>query len=543
MSNQLARLDIRNQDDVFAARQLGRSVAAELGLELQDQVRVATALSEVSRSAVQAARPMAIDFGFDAADLVVSVSCDGAPPEDGIAAANRLMDKITINGHVVVMTKRRPVGPRPDARAISARLARLFPAPALEELRRQNQDLIAALDDLKRQKEQLLLLNSELEETNSGVMALYGQLSEELEQTNRGVVALYAELDEASKQLRAASDSKNRFWANISHELRTPLNSIIGLAKLLADPPGRLDDEQAYQVELIRASSTTLLTLVNDLLDVAKAESGRLQVDPAQVDLPALLGRLRALVRPMAAARAVEVLVDDQSAPRTILTDELALTGILRNLLANGIKYTDGGEVRLRASIVGSWVEISVSDTGIGIPAAMQDRVFEEFYQVPGVRRGGTGLGLPYARRLAALIGGGLTLASEPGTGTTVTLRLPHGPARVGTVLIADDDAGFRAVLRGLLAPIASEVLEAENGSQALEMLSDQHVDLLLADMLMPGQDGRELLARAPAAVPAIVITGLDIEPPARAAGLLRKAELSQDRLAFAIRRVSKDEP
>ena len=285
MSNQLARLDIRNQDDVFAARQLGRSAAAELGLELQDQVRVATALSEVSRSVVQAARPTAIDFGFDAADLVVTVSCDGAPPDDGIAAANRLMDKISVNGNVVVMTKRRPAGPRPDVRAISDRLAKLFPAPALEELRRQNQDLITAIDDLKRQKEQLLLLNSELEETNSGVMALYGQLSEELEQTNRGVVALYAELDETSQQLRAASDSKNRFWANISHELRTPLNSIIGLAKILADPPGRLDDEQAYQVELIRTSSTTLLTLVNDLLDVAKAESGRLQVDPATVDL------------------------------------------------------------------------------------------------------------------------------------------------------------------------------------------------------------------------------------------------------------------
>jgi len=282
---------------------------------------------------------------------------------------------------------------------------------------------------------------------------------------------------------------------------------------------------------------------VNDLLDVAKAESGRLQVDPAPVALPALLGRLRALVRPMASARAIEILVSDEDAPQTVLTDELALTGILRNLLANGIKYTDAGEVRLRASIVGACVEISVSDTGIGIPAAMHEHVFEEFYQVPGIRRGGTGLGLPYARRLAALIGGDLTLASEPGAGTTVTLRLPHGPARVGTVLIADDDASFRAVLRGMLAPIAAEILEAEDGSTALAMLSDQHVDLLLADMLMPGLDGRELLARAPAEVPAIIITGLDIEPPARAAGLLRKAELSQDRLAFAIRRVSKNEP
>lgn len=543
MSTELARLEIGDQADVFAARQLGRSVAAELNLERQDQVRVATALSEVSRNAVQAGRLAAIVFGFDAADLVVTVSSDGAPPSEGIAAANRLMDKITIDGNVVVMTKRRPVGPRPDTRAISARLARLFPAPALEELRRQNQDLIAALDDLKQQKDQLLLLNSELEETNSGVMALYGQLSEELEQTNRGVVALYAELDEKSERLRAASESKDRFWANISHELRTPLNSIIGLAKLLADPPGSLAAEQAYQVELIRNSSTTLLTLVNDLLDVAKAESGRLQVDPAYVDLPALLGRLRALVRPMASASSVEVLVSHEDAPQTILTDEHALTGILRNLLSNGIKYTDSGEVRLTARMAGSDVEISVSDTGIGIPPGLQELVFEEFYQVPGVRRGGTGLGLPYARRLAGLIGGGLRLSSESGAGTTVTLRLPHGPARVGTVLIVDDDAAFRAVLRAMLTPIAAEILEAADGSMALAMLSEQHVDLLLADMLMPGLDGRELLARAPVPVPAIIITGLDIEPPPRAAGLLRKDELSPHRLAFAIRRVLKDMP
>ncbi len=541
MSTELARLEVRDQADVYAARQLGRSVAAELGLERQDQVRVATALSEVCRSAVQAGQPAAIVFGFDAGDLLVTVSLDGGLPEEGIAAADRLMDKITIAGNGVTLAKRRPVGPRPDVRAIKTRLAALFPAPALEEMRRQNQDLIAALDDLQQQKEQLIRLNSELEETNSGVMALYGQLSDELEQTNRGVVALYAELDETSKQLRAASDSKNRFWANVSHELRTPLNSIIGLARLLADPPGSLDAEQEYQVELIRNSSTTLLALVNDLLDVAKAESGRLQVDPASVDLPALLRRLRALVRPMAEASSVQVTVSDEGAPQSILTDELVLTGILRNLLSNAIKYTPAGEVWLSARTAGSAVEISVTDTGIGIPASLQEHVFEEFYQVPGVRRGGTGLGLPYARRLAGLIGGDLTLTSEPEVGTTVLLTLPHGQARVGTVLIADDDAAFRSVLRAMLAGIAAEILEAEDGREALAVLSAQHVDLLLADMLMPGLDGKELLAKTPAEVPAIVITGLDIEPPARAAALLRKDELSQDRLAFAIRRVSKD--
>ena len=113
-----------------------------------------------------------------------------------------------------------------------------MPESSLEELRRKNQDLIAALEDVTQQKEQLLLLNAELQETNRGVMALYSELSEELEQTNRGVVALYRELDEKSEELRVASESKNRFWANVSHELRTPLNSIMGLTRLLADPDG-----------------------------------------------------------------------------------------------------------------------------------------------------------------------------------------------------------------------------------------------------------------------------------------------------------------
>jgi signal transduction histidine kinase/CheY-like chemotaxis protein len=541
MIRELARLEVRDQADVFAARQLGRSVAAELGLERQDQVRVATALSEVSRSVVQAGELATIVFGFDASSLLVTITVDAALLDEGLQAAGRLMDKIKVSGNVVTLARRRPAGPPPDAAVISSRLAALFPAPALEELRRQNQDLITALDDLKQQKEQLLLLNTELEETNSGVMALYGQLSDELEQTNRGVVALYAELDEKSERLRAASESKNRFWANISHELRTPLNSIIGLSRLLADSPEELSTEQAYQVDLIRNSGTALLALVNDLLDVAKAESGRLQADPARVNLRALLGRLRALVRPMADVGSVSIVVDDEGAPETILTDELALTAILRNLLSNGIKYADGGEVRLTAVTAGSEVVITVADTGIGIPAGLHAHVFEEFYQVPGVRRGGTGLGLPYARRLAHLIGGQLTLASEPGQGTTVTLRLPHGPARVGTVLIADDDAGFRAVLRSMLSMIATDIVEVPDGQQALAVLAERHVDLLLADMLMPGLDGRQLLAGVPEQVPAIVITAMDIETPARAAGLLRKDELSQDRLAFAIRRAARE--
>jgi signal transduction histidine kinase/CheY-like chemotaxis protein len=543
MITELVRIEITDPAGVYAVRQLGRGIAGALAMERQDQIRVATALSEVSRSAVMANQRATVIFGIDDLDLVLSITLTGPPSEDGITGAARLMDRVEVTGKQIMLAKRRPAGVRPDTGAISEQVAAVSPVTAMDELRRQNQDLIAALDDLRQQKEQLQLLNSELEETNAGVMALYAELSAELEQTNQGVVALYAELDEKSERLRVASESKDRFWANISHELRTPLNSIIGLTRLLAEPDGdsRLEPERLYQVQLIRNSGSTLLALVNDLLDVAKAESGRLHVDPAWVQLPALLGRLRALVRPMADNSKVSIVVNDQDAPETVLTDELALTGILRNLLSNGIKYTNSGEVRLTARTVGPSLEISVADTGIGIKPGQQERVFEEFYQVPGVRRGGTGLGLPYARRLAELLGGELTLTSEPGKGTTVVLRLPHGPVSIGTVVIADDDESFRQIMASMLTGIADRVIEAADGNAALAAIdaAGGQVDLVLADLVMPGMDGNALLDRLPASMPAIIVTGMDVEPPRRASALVRKDELTSERLAFMIRRVT----
>jgi signal transduction histidine kinase/CheY-like chemotaxis protein len=540
MITELARLEVRDLAGVFAARQLGRDLAAALELERQDQIRVATALSEISRSAVMAGRTAVIIFSVDDTDLELAVTLDGEPPAEGLAAASRLMDRVDADGVRVRMTKRRPPDVQPDMGLVNERLAAAAPQTVLDDLRRQNQDLISALEDLKKQKDQLGLLNSELQETNDGVLALYSELSTELEQTNRGVVALYAELDETSERLRAASESKDRFWANVSHELRTPLNSIIGLTRLLAEPTpeGALDPERLYQVELIKNSGTVLLTLVNDLLDVAKAESGQLRIDPANVNLRAVFGRLRGLIRPMAEGKPVDVVVSDDGVPERLLTDEVALTSILRNLLSNGVKYTDTGEVRLSARVAGDTLQISVSDTGIGIPAHLHQQVFEEFYQVPGPRRGGTGLGLPYARRLAEILGGGLELISDVGAGTTVVLSLPYGTPSLGTVLVADDDPSFRRVLTGLLTPMADRLLEASDGAEALQLLAVTPADLVLADMRMPGLDGSALLARLPASVPAIIITAADTPRPPRAAALLHKDELTRERLEFTIRAV-----
>ena len=445
----LLQMALRVEQDIFVVRQRGREVAAAVGLEHQDQVRIATALSEVARDLLRTAGGADVTFSvdFDAvagrhvlyADLapVRPLPDGGYQPQSGAVA--RLVDMLGVvadeEDTVVRMSRRVPANSpalTPERLAeLRAELGSTAPGTALDELAEQNGQLIAALDEVRSQRDELEVLNSELQETNRGVMALYNQLTEELEETNRGVVALYAELDEKSAQLRAASESKSRFLANVSHELRAPVTAIIGLARLLADSASDpLTAEQARQVGLIRSSSADLLSLVNELLDLAKAESGRIEPNWADVDLRALYGQLRGTLRALATRPEVELVVEEPPPPATVRSDEVLLAQVLRNLLHNGLKFTERGEVRLRAQRRDDHWSLSVSDTGVGIPPELHERIFEEFYQVPGATRvGGTGLGLPYARRLVMLLGGTLELSSEPGRGSTFTVTLPVGGA------------------------------------------------------------------------------------------------------------------
>ncbi|GAA0521912.1 sensor histidine kinase [Paractinoplanes deccanensis] len=440
----LMRMSLRVAQDIFAVRQLGREVAREAGLEQQDQTRLATALSEVSRVMLAAGSDADVAFTLqrDGVSPSLLVTVENRVPGDAerlrpqLGQVGRLVDNMEVtdaeNGTVVWMARRLPASaPRltPDRMdEIRAGLAKHVPGSPLDELNVQNQQLIAALDEVRAQRDDLARLNAELEETNRGVMALYHQLSEELEETNRGVVALYAELDEKSVQLAAASEAKSRFLANVSHELRAPVTAIIGLSRLLADDGSdELTGEQSRQVDLIRGSASDLLSLVNDLLDLAKAEAGRVEPSMTDVDLKAVFGQLRGTLRPLATRPEVEFRIDEPPVP-SIRTDEVLLARVLRNLLTNALKFTASGEVRLSGRRTGDDVEFSVSDTGTGIPAELHERIFEEFYQVPGskpVSGKGTGLGLPYARRLAGILGGALRVDSTPGEGSTFTLRLP----------------------------------------------------------------------------------------------------------------------
>ncbi len=440
----LLQMALRVEQDIFVVRQRGREVAAAVGLERQDQVRIATALSEVARDLLRGVGGADVVFAVTAApdgrqhlrvDLVPVSPLPDRRYEPQSGAVARLVDTLSVvaaaGDTVVRMSRRIPVTAQAltpqRVEQLRAQLGQSVPGTVEEELATQNSQLIAALDEVRSQRDELARLNEELEQTNRGVLALYHQLTDELEETNRGVVALYAELDEKSVQLRSASESKSRFLANVSHELRAPVTAIIGLARLLTDAASDpLTLEQERQVGLIRSSAADLLSLVNELLDLAKAESGRLEPNWAEVDLRAVFGQLRGTLRALHTVPEVTLVVEEPSSPATIRTDEMLLAQVLRNLLHNGLKFTTRGEVRLRAERSGDSWNLVVTDTGSGIPAEFHERIFEEFYQVPGPSRvGGTGLGLPYARRLATLLGGTLELSSEPGRGSTFTVSLP----------------------------------------------------------------------------------------------------------------------
>ncbi|WP_440070130.1 ATP-binding response regulator [Streptosporangium sp. OZ121] len=548
--DELSRIHVQDDQDVFAMRKLGREVAESVGLEAQDQIRVATALSEIGREFVEAGADISVSFRLERDALLVAVDFSAKTdfrPSDGVTLAGRLVDLIELDPAEgrISMVKRLPQGrkPRLSAEEIRAKIAASTPTTALDELRRQNSELAETL-------EEVLQLNTELQETNQGVLALYNQLSEELEETNRGVVALYAELDEKSAQLRAASDAKNRFWATVSHELRTPLNSIIGLVRLLVGPGGDpLAAEQLHQINLIGSSAETLLSLVSELLDMAKAEAGRLDPQPSMVDLVALAERLRMTLRPTTGNDEVTLKVEVSQAPREMLVDEVMLTRILRNLLSNGLKFTEHGEVKLKVNLDAATHDLvfTVTDTGIGVPEEHLERVFEEFFQVPGpiqVRSKGTGLGLPYARRLAEALGGALHLASVAGSGTTATLRLPYrhdGAPVVGRLLIVDDDEEFRATVRRMLTGFAAHIDEASDGLMALEMMKENPPDIALVDLLMPRLDGTALMLRMSDderlhEVPVIVVTvATSRQVPERAHMMISKQGLRRDTLLEAI--------
>ncbi len=524
MLQSITNVAIRAEGDIVTARQRARRLAELLGFERQDQTRIATAVSEIARNAFSYAGGGQAEFSLQENDgrqaLAVRISDHGKGIADldavlegryrsasgmglGITGARRLLDSFSIESNssgtcvelVQILPFRASRVTPAQLRIIAAEIAKEAGQDPLQVLRDQDRELLQSLEDLKRRQ-------SETE-----------QLNREIEDTNRGVVALYAELDARAEQLRLASEIKTRFLSNMSHEFRTPLNSILALSRLLVDDAdGSLNVEQQRQVGYIRKSAQELLELVNDLLDLAKVEAGKIEIKPIEFTIAELFSALRGALRPLKSSAEVDLVFEAADDLPALFTDEGKVSQVLRNFISNALKFTERGEVRVSAHFDSRAKQILflVSDTGIGIAPADQARIFEEFSQVDGhlQKAGkGTGLGLPLSKQLAHLLGGEIWVESEPGKGSKFFLSIPakfaHSESslrapetnRRRRVLVIDDDETFRYVLRQIVGDqLRHEVFEANDGEQGLNRIRELHPDVVFLDLQMPKVDGFAVL-------------------------------------------------
>ncbi|HKQ88183.1 MAG TPA: GAF domain-containing protein [Candidatus Acidoferrales bacterium] len=247
-------------------------------------------------------------------------------------------------------------------------------------------------------------------------------------------VRLFDEIQDKNRQLQMASEHKSQFVSSMSHELRTPLNAIIGLTEMMVKNAARFGTEKAQEpLQRVNRAGTHLLGLINQVLDLSKIEAGKLELNPQTVQLAPLINEVIGTAGQLAEQNKNRLVVDAQENLGALTVDPMRLRQILLNLLSNACKFTKEGEVRLRARSVtngGSWIEFAVADTGIGMTPEQQARLFEEFSQADAMTAqcyGGTGLGLALSRKLARMMGGDVTVTSEPGKGSVFTVRLPGG--------------------------------------------------------------------------------------------------------------------
>ena len=552
---------VRYEQDVVAARQRARQVAALLGFDAQQQTRLATAVSEIARNAFQYAGGGQVQFSLDGETapqiLLIRISDHGPGIRElirildgnyssksgmglGIIGARRLMDRFEIQsepsrGSTVWMRK---LLPRHIAAISAAELASLTakmknrePQNLLEEVRQQNAELIRTLEELRERQEDLARLNRELEDTN------------------RGVVALYAELDERADHLRRADEVKTRFLSNMTHEFRTPLNSIQALTRLLLDRvDGELTTEQERQVHFIRKAAESLSELVNDLLDLAKVAAGKVVVRPSEFEVADLFGALRGMLRALLLNTSVNLVFEEPVDVPPLETDEAKVSQILRNFISNALKFTERGEVRVSARLEpdGTGVVFSVADTGIGIAPEDHAVIFQEFAQVenPLQRKvRGTGLGLPLSKKFAELLGGSISVESAPGVGSTFSICIPlvyAGAGREGvtgdivmapeidgqrkTVLLIEDEVEARLLYEKYMRGSRFQPVAARSIREAETLLENIVPAAIVLDIRLSDGNAWELLVELKArpetaAIPVIVITNLQEQEKAVSLG------------------------
>ncbi len=327
--------------------------------------------------------------------------------------------------------------------------------------------------------------------------------------------AARTELEARSRRGEEADRLKSAFIANMSHEIRTPLNSVLALSQLLRDGvAGPLTGDQRRYLEVIERNGQGLLHLINDILDLSRIEAGHLEMDARSFELGPNVAAVVDTLAPLADVKGLAVRVKLADSLPAVHGDPDRFRQILTNLIGNSIKFTESGQVMVSGEVRGDAVVVHVTDTGVGIPDAYRDKIFQEFFQIDQTlvrRQGGTGLGLAIARRLARLMGGDITVESVVGRGSRFSLSLPRAtavtaaepelvpsphpeaePARLvpATVLVVEDNEDNLFTLRQVLARLPIDIVTATNGRQAIEHVRRQPPDLVLMDVQMPGMTG-----------------------------------------------------
>ena len=437
-ATRLGDIYVRREADIVKVRERVRRLAREMGFDPTTQIKITTAVSELTRNIYEYARSGAITLslatrGAAAAGLQITARDDGPGIDEaklrsivrgtyrstsglgvGLIGTRRLMDEFDIQsregeGTRVSVVKWLPPQAADDARGRADFLRDFVNTDeddsALEELARQNRDLVQVLGELEEKREQLERLNARLEESNQ-------------------------ELNRANAQLRELSAMKEEFLALTTHDLRSPLTVISGVINFFTS--GRLGDmtpEQKNMVSMMERNTQNLIELVNDLLDASKLESGTMRLDLSTIELRGLTDELREQMQPLAAEKEIALGEEIPDGLPPVRADRAKLRRVLVNLVSNALKFTPrGGRVSLSAACEGGFVRVSVTDTGVGIPEDDLRDIFDKYAQARSRAtrsEKGTGLGLYITRQLVELHGGRIGVNSEVGRGSTFSFTVP----------------------------------------------------------------------------------------------------------------------
>lgn len=395
-----------------------------------------------------------------------------------------------------------------------------------EELVQKTEELQASEEELRVQQEELRTTNAELEEKAS----LLEEKNQAIEQARQAINLKVEELETTGKY-------KSEFLANMSHELRTPLNSILVLARILKDnKPANLSEDQIKYASVIFNAGNDLLTLINDILDLSKIESGKLDMQNEDIKVSDIVGDMEMLFAEVASNKKINYTTSvAKELPQTIFTDKVRLEQVVKNLLSNAFKFTpENGSIAInvRPGAKDKSISFAIKDSGIGIPADKQKVIFEAFQQADGStsrKYGGTGLGLSISRELAYLLGGSITLSSEPGIGSEFVITVPYeakittatvtedilptaetfkataeflapvkaaqrDPGREPLVVIVEDDKNFANILQDYARDHGYKSVMVYEGTRAVEIVKEARPDAVILDIMLPGKDGWQIL-------------------------------------------------